>query len=202
MSWNDSSEMTMLSSNSILQYYCFIDFTIATDELGNRNNTLSVPIRESSAKKSSTDHSETKSEDPTTSIPELIVEKVDAEPRYGDDFGPDATVGERDAHEMRAQDAEPDYVVIRSETSTPAFAATAAEVAESAAIIDREPSPAPLSDEEAGRTGQRRMSMTPIPEVALTAAEVADSAALIDQIDDVSFHIRTDLFCTCFSFFR
>ena len=39
----------------------------------------------------------------------------------------------------------------------------------------------PSSDEEAGRTGERRMSSTPINEVADTAAEVADSAATIDK---------------------
>jgi hypothetical protein len=117
-------------------------------------------------------------------IPEVIVEKVDEDPRYGDDFGPHATTGQKDAHEMRAQDAEPDHVVIQSQTTTPGFANTAAEVADSAAMLDREPSPAPVSDEEAGRTGERRMSNTPIPQVALTAAEVADIAMIIDADDE------------------
>jgi hypothetical protein len=113
-------------------------------------------------------------------VPEVIVEKVDGAPRHGDDFGPHATTGQKDAHEMRAQDAEPDHVVIRSQANTPVYANTAAEVADSAAILDREPSPTPVSDEEAGRTGERRMSNTPIPQVALTAAEVADIAMIID----------------------
>jgi hypothetical protein len=122
----------------------------------------------------------------------LVVEKVDEEPRHGDDFGPDAATAQKDGHDVRALDAEPDHVVIRSQTDTPVYAETAAEVAISAAMLDREPSPAPISDEEAGRTGERRMSGTPIPQVALTAAEVADVAAMLDlddqddQDDDVS----------------
>jgi len=114
------------------------------------------------------------------------VEKVDEEPHHEDEFGPDATTGQKDAHNMRALDAEPDHVVIRSQTNIPVYANTAAEVADSAALLDREPSPAPVSDEEAGRTGEIRMSGTPIPQVALTAAEVADVAAILDQDDDVS----------------
>lgn len=68
-------------------------------------------------------------------------------------------------------------------TSTPIeqVADTAAEVADSAAALDREPTPQPSSDEEAGRTGERRMSATPIQVVADIAAEVADSAAAIDK---------------------
>jgi hypothetical protein len=114
-------------------------------------------------------------------IPEVVVEKVDKEPQHGDDFGADATAAQKDDHDMRALDAEPDHDEIRSQTTTPMYANTAAEVADSAAILDREPSPTPVSDEEAGRTGERRMSTTPIPEVALTAAEVADVAAVLDQ---------------------
>jgi hypothetical protein len=156
---------------------------VVTDELGNRNNLLAVSTAEEIIENS-------KSSEPVTaqlvsdmSIPELVVEKVDEEPRHGDDFGPDATTGQKDAHDMRALDAEPDHVVMRSETGTPVYAKIAAEVADSAAMLDREPSPAPVSDEEAGRTGERRMSSTPIPQVALTAAEVADVAAIFDQDD-------------------
>ena len=63
---------------------------------------------------------------------------MDLEPRYGDDFGADATVGQKDAHKLRAEDAEPDYVVVRAETRTPDIASSAAEVADSAMILDRE----------------------------------------------------------------
>jgi hypothetical protein len=74
----------------------------------------------------------------TPAAPTLTVEKVDSEPRHGDDFGADATVGQKDAHKLRAQDAEPDYVVVRAGTRTPDIASSAAEVADSAMILDRE----------------------------------------------------------------
>lgn len=74
----------------------------------------------------------------------------------------------------------------RSETRTPDFASSAAEVADSAMILDREVPTPPMSDEEAGRTGYRRMSLTPIPQVAETAAEVADVAATLDRENMVS----------------
>lgn len=113
----------------------------------------------------------------------MIVEKTDSTPSFGDDFGSKAKVAEKDAHLLRAKDAEPDYVVVRSETRTPDHANVASEVADSAATLDRDRDPPtpPISDEEAGGIGYRRMSSTPIPEVAKTAAEVADSAAIIDK---------------------
>ncbi len=58
----------------------------------------------------------------------------------------------------------------RSGTSTPVFARVAAEVAESAALLDKE-DPEP---------DIRRPSSAPMSEVASTAAEVADSAELLD----------------------
>jgi hypothetical protein len=168
---------------------------IVTDELGNKNNLLSVPTSEEIAEKPKPSEPATAPPVSDMPVPEVVVEKVDEEPRLGDDFGPDATTGQKDAHEMRAQDAEPDHVVIRSQTNTPVYAKTAAEVADSAAMLDREPSPAPVSDEEAGRTGERRMSSTPIPQVALTAAEVADVAAILDQDDeDDEDHVRSGQF--------
>jgi hypothetical protein len=33
-------------------------------------------------------------------IPEVVVEKVDNEPRHGDDFGKVATIGQKEAHEV------------------------------------------------------------------------------------------------------
>ena len=115
------------------------------------------------------------------SSPTLVVEKMDSDLRYGDDFGTGATVGQKDAHHQRAQDAEPDYVVVRHQT--PEFADTAAEVADSARFLDQDQPTPPISDEEAGRIGYRRMSQTPIPQVANTAAEVADAAfaAALDE---------------------
>jgi hypothetical protein len=113
-------------------------------------------------------------------VPVVVVEKTDTRPQHGDDFGKDASVGQKDAHEMRAADATPDITIVSPENDEDHIEAeTAAEVADSAAIIDEEPATPPASDD--GRTGQRRMSMTPIPEVAATASEVADVAALLDQ---------------------
>lgn len=67
-----------------------------------------------------------------------------------------------------------------SGASTPSFVKTAAEVADSAALLDKEDAEPEITDEEAGRTGFRRMSLTPIQDVAATAAEVADTAEGLD----------------------
>lgn len=117
----------------------------------------------------------------TKNSPALIVDKADVESRPGDDPNAGPAVGPEDTRHLRAQDEEPDIVSIRSEVHTPELANVAAEVADSAAMLDRgQPTP-PISDEEAGRIGFRRMSSTPIPEVADTAAEVADVAAKLDR---------------------
>ena len=131
-----------------------------------------VPVREKDSTGDSKDE---------PSSPILIVEKVDSKPRHGDDFGTNATFAQKDAHKLHAQDTEPDQVILR--TPTPEMASVAAEVADSAAALDREQPTPPISDEEAGRIGFRRMSQTPIPEVADTAAEVAESAAIVDKDD-------------------
>lgn len=68
-----------------------------------------------------------------------------------------------------------------SGTSTPSFVRTAAEVADSAALLDEQEPEEDVPDEEAGRIGFRRMSATPIPVVATTAAEVADTAQQLDE---------------------
>ncbi|RYP47805.1 hypothetical protein DL768_006214 [Monosporascus sp. mg162] len=73
---------------------------------------------------------------------------------------------------------------------TPDMANTAAEVADSAALLDREEPEAEISDEQAGKIGLRRLSQTPIEEVAQTADEVALSAAQLD--DDKSAPIGGD----------
>lgn len=115
------------------------------------------------------------------SSPTVVLEKTDSAPRYGDDFGEGATFAQKEAHHLRAQDAEPDYVVVRNQSRTPELANVAAEVADTAATLDRDAPTPPIPNEEAGRIGLRRMSETPIPEVANTAAEVADVAAALDQ---------------------
>ncbi|EMR89569.1 hypothetical protein ACHAPC_005094 [Botrytis cinerea] len=115
------------------------------------------------------------------SAPIVSVEKVDSEPRLGDDFGSNATYAQKDAHSLHAQDASPDHITIRQQATTPDLANVAAEVADSAELLDETPPTPPMSDTEAGKIGYRRLSHTPIPEVAATAAEVADSAAQIDE---------------------
>lgn len=114
-------------------------------------------------------------------IPTLVVEKTDDSPSYGDDFGPSATTGEKDAHALHSTDAEPDSVIINSEHTASSESETIAEVSESAALLDVRAVTPEISDKEAGEIGFRRISSTPIPEVAQTAAEVEDSAALLDQ---------------------
>ncbi|KAM7197730.1 hypothetical protein V8F33_005454 [Rhypophila sp. PSN 637] len=73
-----------------------------------------------------------------------------------------------------------------SGADTPTLAMNAAEVADSAALLNEEEPEAEISDAEAGRIGFRRMSATPIIEVANTAAEVADSAQNLDDDIDVA----------------
>lgn len=80
-----------------------------------------------------------------------------------------------------------DHSVSAERARTPELADTAAEVADSAAKLDHEEPTPPVSDDEAGRIGYRRMSNTPIPQVARVAAEVADVAATLDQESVVSF---------------
>lgn len=48
-------------------------------------------------------------------VPLVMVEKVDDKPAHGDDFGDDATNGQKLAHELRAADAAPDQLIISSE---------------------------------------------------------------------------------------
>ena len=100
-----------------------------------------------------------------------------------EEFGGDAAVSPGEL--LKTPTSEPDYNVIsRSEARTPDLARVAAEVADSAATLDRETPTPEVDDEEAGRIGLRRMSTTPMPEVAKTAAEVADSAAIVDREED------------------
>lgn len=49
------------------------------------------------------------------SVSALVVEKIDNEPSYGDDFGEEATSAQKLAHEIRAVDAEPDHVITSRE---------------------------------------------------------------------------------------
>lgn len=54
---------------------------------------------------------------PAPNVPALVVEKTDERPAHGEDFGPEATPGQKKAHEKRAADAEPDEVIVMSDSS-------------------------------------------------------------------------------------
>ncbi|KAK0128283.1 hypothetical protein ONS95_000258 [Cadophora gregata] len=150
-----------------------------TPEIGLEQSLPTPPME---AEKLHIEHVKEKTEiDEPSETPTVVVEKVDSTPSHGDDFGPDATREQKDAHNLRAQDAEPDHTVVRKDAHNPEIADIAAEVADTAETLDRDAPTPPISDEEAGRIGYRRMSNTPIPEVAKTAAEVADVAATLDK---------------------
>ncbi len=70
-----------------------------------------------------------------------------------------------------------------SGASTPTYASVAAEVADTAALLNKEKPETPIPDNIAGRIGYRRLSSTPIGEVAETAAEVADTARDLDNTE-------------------
>ncbi|EPQ64415.1 Bgt-5059 [Blumeria graminis f. sp. tritici] len=75
----------------------------------------------------------------------------------------------------------------REESTDIDFANSAAEVADSAALLlDQDISMPLVSNQEAGQIGYRRLSSTPISEVANTAAEVADTAAILQSEEEVS----------------
>ncbi|KAI0180950.1 hypothetical protein GGR52DRAFT_522301 [Hypoxylon sp. FL1284] len=101
------------------------------------------------------------------------------------------------------QTIEPDSPSPTSGVQSHDVASVAAEVADTASAIDtRTPEPE-VSDVEAGRTGIRRMSNTPIHEVAQTAMEVSDVAATLDcDFSDLEDDFETsdnldDENCTC-----
>lgn len=79
-----------------------------------------------------------------------------------------------------------------SGSRTPNIAKTAAEVADTARIIDAGTPEPELSDAEAGRIGVRRLSNTPINEVAQTAMEVSQTAATLDADDSWHSDDETD----------
>ncbi|KAF2026934.1 hypothetical protein EK21DRAFT_102895 [Setomelanomma holmii] len=54
-------------------------------------------------------------EPPSPAIPRVVVEKADDKPVYGEDFGDEATVAQKVAHDTRADDASPDKNVITPE---------------------------------------------------------------------------------------
>lgn len=103
----------------------------------------------------------------------------------------DDTVEDNTQHEMnglgeqtqpvpRVEALKVSEKVDRSATSTPEYAKTAAEVADSAAWVDPATPEPEVSDEVAAEVGYRQMTSTPPQEAADTAAEVADAAKVLD----------------------
>jgi hypothetical protein len=156
---------------------------IVTDEAGNRNNLLCVPVTEENATQIPIPDSPVFRLESCTPAPEVVVENMEAEsePKSEQEVSLISHSQESSGSDKEMHEDQLACPVDRSEIDKLSYARTAAEVADSAAILDREPSPVPLSNEEASRIGERRLSATPIPEVAETAAKVADSAAIIDN---------------------
>lgn len=123
-------------------------------------------------------------EDKSSAPPALVVEKLEPEPKEeGEKSSVEHTAVRHDTDHLQTVDFTQET---RNGARTPELADVAAEVADVAATLDRNQPTPPISDEEAGRIGFRRMSSTPIPQVAITAAEVADSAAIIDKEEEAS----------------
>ncbi|POS80163.1 hypothetical protein DHEL01_v201426 [Diaporthe helianthi] len=126
---------------------------IVTDDAGNRNNFIEAPSAE-----------EAKPEEPI-------------QPTNHDDddvsSSDHAQQPQPQPHPIaRLESLKETEKVDRSETSTPEYARTAAEVAESAALVDPPtPLPEPVDD----------VASDPSQEAANTAAEVADSAQNLDK---------------------
>ncbi|KAH7075992.1 hypothetical protein FB567DRAFT_452479 [Paraphoma chrysanthemicola] len=61
---------------------------------------------------------DTSADNPSESppLPQVVVEKTDDNPAYGDDFGKDASIAQKVAHDMRAADASPEKTVIKPES--------------------------------------------------------------------------------------
>lgn len=83
-------------------------------------------------------------------VPTLVVEKVDNAPTHGDDMGSEATAGQKLAHELRKADAEPDKVVVSTETTPQDVSGEkpSSHLAHEASEEDDEDEPAPLLPHE------------------------------------------------------
>ncbi|KAE8454152.1 hypothetical protein EG329_005077 [Mollisiaceae sp. DMI_Dod_QoI] len=122
-------------------------------------------------------------EDKAVAPPALVVENAESEPKQEEKSSAGATHVGHDSDHLQASETTED-MVSRNGSRTPELADVAAEVAETAATLDREEPGPPISDEEAGRIGFRRMSSTPIPQVALTAAEKPQEFVRPFDVDD------------------
>ncbi|KAF4624681.1 hypothetical protein G7Y89_g13487 [Cudoniella acicularis] len=114
------------------------------------------------------------------SSPAVVVERAESDLQFSSDSKEQEAIKPEPGH-LSAQEPHSDRAATSNGATTPDLADTAAEVAESAAVLDHNPPTPPISDDEAGRIGYRRMSNTPIPQVAKVAVEVADVAATLDN---------------------
>ncbi|KAH8801495.1 hypothetical protein F5884DRAFT_684598 [Xylogone sp. PMI_703] len=174
-----------------IKYLLTNSLLTVTDESGNRNNCFSVPIGEQhSTSQDLSDQVADAAE--RSSVPVTVLEKTDDEPKHGDDFGSEATAARKLAHEKRAADADPDFVVVKEEDSTSNDWTVAAEVADSAALLDKGVATPTVPDELAGKIGLRRLSNTPIEDVARVAAEVAQTAASLDADNEDDSDVKQE----------
>lgn len=120
-----------------------------TDDAGNRNNFIEAPSAE-----------ETKPEEPTQPT------------KNDDELSNTNHVQQPQPIAARLEALKEADKVDRSATSTPEYARTAAEVAESAALVDP-PTPQPETVDAVASASQQ--------EAAETAAEVADTAEELDN---------------------
>ncbi|KAH8653212.1 hypothetical protein BGZ60DRAFT_180509 [Tricladium varicosporioides] len=189
------------------------DAPTVTDDIGNRNNLLTIPAYKennsnmghpsSSPLQEEETSKDNMEEQSTHEIKQTIgsTEKTESTERpeyHTQTIAPTVAIDDTTTEEplqgsnkegtniLKSQLLTPEVIQTNHSISperarTPELADTAAEVADSAAKLDHEEPTPPISDDEAGRIGYRRMSSTPIPQVARVAAEVADVAATLDQ---------------------
>lgn len=107
-------------------------------------------------------------------IPLLVVEKTDDEPAYGEDFGEQATISQRVAHDLRAADASPDKLIISPEShSAPSKEEDAAPLLRhELSQTDDQPTVLVDADEESAHSSTDQTSST---EVIHTPSEHNDS---------------------------
>lgn len=154
---------------------------IVTDDMGNKNNLLEAPTLEELELSRQDEAHEDNVQHETNGVHPSGEDKT-----IENDTQHDANdLGQRVQPLPRVEALKLSGKADRSGTSTPEYARTAAEVAESAAWIDPATPEPEVSDEVAGEVGYRQMTSTPPQEAADTAAEVADAAKSLD-INEVS----------------
>ncbi|KAF2112688.1 hypothetical protein BDV96DRAFT_497355 [Lophiotrema nucula] len=120
-------------------------------------------------------------------IPTVVIEKTDDKPSFGDDFGDDATSGQKFAHEQRLADATPDEVVVSPEIThadSPSVESTPDNPPES---DEAHGEPGPLDEETAPLFRHESIVIDPPQE---PAEEPKPSS--MDTIEEESAHSSTD----------